>query len=52
MSEKIPLERKKEVARESRGVFKLKRHLEDVDLEIGKQSVKATARDLREISRG
>lgn len=52
VGEKIVMARKKRsVARESRGVFKLKKHIEDVDVEIGRQSVRAAARELREIRR-
>ncbi len=51
VGEKIVLARKRGVARESRGVFKLRRHVEDVDVEISRQSVKAAARDLRAVRR-
>ncbi len=51
VGEKIVLERKRGVARDSRGIFKLKRHVENVDVEISRQSVKAAARELREIRR-
>ncbi len=50
--ERIVLERKKStVAAKGRGVFKLKRHLEDVDVEIRKGSLRAAERELREIRR-
>ena len=49
---RIVLERKKSsVAAKGRGVFKLKRHVEDVDVEIRKGSLRAAARELREIHR-
>jgi len=52
VGEKIVLERKrKSVAEEARGIFKLKKRVENVDLEIHKQSVRAAARELREIRR-
>ncbi len=50
LGEKIVLERKKGVAREPRGIFKLRRHVEDADVEISSQSVKA-ARYPRKIGR-
>jgi len=50
--ERIILERmRSSVATKGRGLFKLKRHIEDVDVEIRKGSLKATARELREIRR-
>ena len=50
--EKLVLERKKNhIAAKGRGIFKLKRHLEDVDVEIRKGSLKAATRELREIHR-
>jgi AbrB family looped-hinge helix DNA binding protein len=50
--ERLILERKKSsVSAKGRGLFKLKRHVEDVDMEIRKGSLRATARELREIRR-
>ena len=50
--DRIILERKKSsVASKGRGLFKLKRHVEDVDTNIRKGSLKAAARELREIRR-
>jgi AbrB family looped-hinge helix DNA binding protein len=50
--EKIVLEKKKSsVAAKGRGLFKLKRHVEDMDVEIRKGSLKAAVRELREIRR-
>ena len=43
--------RKSSVSAKGRGLFKLKRHVEDVDMEIRKGSLRATARELREIRR-
>ncbi len=52
VGENIVLERKKgSVAEEARGIFKLKKRIGDVDVEIRRQSVKAAARELREIRR-
>ena len=52
VGEKIVLERKKKsVAEDARGVFKLKKRVENVDVEIHKQSLRAAARELREIRR-
>ncbi|TMI33479.1 AbrB/MazE/SpoVT family DNA-binding domain-containing protein [Candidatus Bathyarchaeota archaeon] len=48
--ERLIMERKKiSVSTKGRGLFKLKRHVEDVDMEIRKGSLRATARELREI---
>jgi len=50
--ERIILERKKSsVAIKGRGLFKLKRRVEDVDVEIREGSLKTVARELREIRR-
>lgn len=50
--EKLILERKKSsVAVKGRGLFKLKKHVEDVDVEIRKGSLKLSAREIREIRR-
>ncbi|OLE90556.1 AbrB/MazE/SpoVT family DNA-binding domain-containing protein [Candidatus Bathyarchaeota archaeon] len=50
--ERLIMERKKiSVSTKGRGLFKLKRHVEDVDMEIRKGSLRATARELREIRR-
>jgi len=50
--ERIILERKKSsVAMKGRGLFKLKRRVEDVDVEIREGSLKTVARELREIRR-
>src|SRR2546425_13285120 len=50
--ERLILERKKSsVSAKGRGLFKLKRHLGDVDMEIRKGSLTATTRELREIRR-
>lgn len=50
--ERIIVERKKSsVAVKGRGLFKLKRHVKDVDVEIRKGSLRAAARELREIRR-
>src|SRR5437016_13768159 len=43
--------RKSSVSTKGRGLFKLKRHVEDVDMEIRKGWLRATARKLREIGR-
>ena len=52
VGEKIVLERKrKSVAEEARGIFKLKKRVENVDAEIHKQSIRVAARELREIHR-
>ncbi len=50
--ERIILERKKSsVAMKGRGLFKLKKRVEDVDVEIREGSLKTVARELREIRR-
>src|SRR5207245_4726661 len=50
--ERLILERmKSSVSAKGRGLFKLKRHVRDVDMEIRKGSLRATARELREIRR-
>lgn len=50
--ERIIVERKKSsVAVKGRGLFKLKRHVKDVDVEIRKGSLRTAARELREIRR-
>ncbi len=50
--ERIILERKKSsVAMKGRGLFKLKRRVEDVDVAIREGSLKTVARELREIRR-
>lgn len=50
--ERIIVERKKSsVAVKGRGLFKLKRHVKDVDVEIRKGSLRAAARELRAIRR-
>jgi len=50
--ERLILERKKSsVSAKGRGLFKLKRHVRDGDMEIRKGSLRATARELREIRR-
>ncbi len=50
--ERIILERKKSsVAVKGRGLFKVKRHVEDVDRAIREGSLKTAARELREIRR-
>lgn len=52
VGEKIVLERRKgSVADEARGIFKLKKHIEDVDLEIRRQSAKTVAREFRALRR-
>ncbi len=52
VGEKIVLERKRRsVAEEARGIFKLKKRIADVDVEIRRQSVKVAARELHEIRR-
>ncbi len=52
VGEKIVLEKKRRsVAEESRGIFKLKKRIRDVDVEIHKESARAGARELREIRR-
>jgi len=49
---RLILERKKSsVSAKGRGLFRIKRHVEDVDMEIRKGSLRATARELREIRR-
>ncbi len=49
---KIVLEKKKSsVAAKGRGLFKLKSHVKDVDVEIRRGSMKAVTRELREIRR-
>ncbi len=50
--ERIILERKKSsVAMMGRGLFKLKRRVEDVDVKIREGSLRTVARELREIRR-
>ncbi len=50
--ERLILEKKKSsVAAKGRGLFKLRRHVEDVDVEIRKGSLKTAAREQREIRR-
>lgn len=50
--EKIVLEKKKSsVAAKGRGLFKLKSHVKDVDVEIRQGSLKAVTRELRAIRR-
>ncbi len=50
--ERLVLEKKKSrVATRGRGLFKLSRHVEDVDVEIRKGSLKTASRELREIRR-
>ena len=50
--ERLIMERKKtSVSTKGRGLFKLKRHVEDVDMEIRKGSLRATTRELREVRR-
>ncbi len=52
VGEKIVLEKKRRsVAEESRGIFKLKKRIGDVDVQIRKESARAGARELREIRR-
>ncbi len=43
--------RKRSVAREGRGVFKIRRHIEDVDKEIGEKSVEKSMGELDEVRR-
>src|SRR2546428_13888504 len=50
--ERLILERKKSsVSATARGLFKLKRNIRDVAMEIRKGSLRATTRELREIRR-
>lgn len=50
--ERLILEKKKSsISTKGRGLFKLKRHVENVDVEIRKGSLRAAARELREIRR-
>src|SRR5437660_12632402 len=48
--ERLMLERKKSsVSAKDRGLFKLKRHIGDVEMEIRKGSLRATTWELREV---
>lgn len=52
VGEKIVLEKKRSsIAEQSRGLFKLRKHIEDVDVEIRKQSLKSGIREYRAIRR-
>ena len=51
VGEKIVLEKRRSVAEESRGIFKLKKRIGDVDVQIRKESARAGAGEPRRIRR-
>ncbi len=52
VGEKIVLEKKRSsIAEQGRGLFKLRKHVENVDVEISKQSLKTRIREYRAIRR-
>lgn len=52
VGEKIVLEKKRTgIAEQGRGLFKLRKHIENVDVEISRQSLRAGIREHRAIRR-